>query len=82
MNNFKRSAKPAGQVRSPRPQGRPAQKRKESTLDPNLLVKKAQPSGQEGFQSVTPFTGLQLNSLLLKNIHAKGYENMTYIQEK
>ena len=82
MNNFKRSAKPAVQNRNTRPVGRPAQKKKESTLDPNLLVKKAQPSGQEGFQSVTPFAGLKLNSILLKNIQAKGYENMTYIQEK
>jgi len=82
MNNFKRSAKPAVQNRNTRPVGRPAQKKKESTLDPNLLVKKAQPSGQEGFQSVTPFAGLKLNSVLLKNIQAKGYENMTYIQEK
>jgi ATP-dependent RNA helicase RhlE len=79
---FNRNTKPANQNRNPRPTGRPAQKKKESTLDPRLLVKKAEPSGQEGFQSVSPFTGLNLNTSLLKNIQAKGYENMTYIQEK
>ena len=79
---FNRNTKPVNQNRNQRPTGRPAQKKKESTLDPKLLVKKAEPSGQQGFQSVTPFTGLKLNSVLLKNIQAKGYENMTYIQEK
>ncbi len=79
---FNRNSKPSNQARKQRPTGRPAQKKKESSLDPKLLVKKAQPSGQEGFQSVTPFTGLGLNQVLLKNIQSKGYENMTYIQEK
>lgn len=68
--------------RNQRPNGRPTQNKKVSKLDPNLLVKKAQPSGQEGFQSKTPFSGLPINTQVLKNIEAKGYENMTYIQEK
>lgn len=61
---------------------RPAQKKKESTLDAKLLVKKAQPSGQAGFKSETPFTKLNLQPTLLKNLKSKGYECMTNIQEQ
>jgi ATP-dependent RNA helicase RhlE len=58
------------------------QKKKESTLDAKLLVKKAQPSGQAGFRSETPFTKLNLQPTLLKNLKDKGYETMTNIQEE
>jgi ATP-dependent RNA helicase RhlE len=58
------------------------QKKKESTLDAKLLVKKAQPSGQAGFRSETPFTKLNLQPTLLKNLKDKGYESMTNIQEQ
>lgn len=61
---------------------RPVQKKKESTLDAKLLVKKAQPSGQAGFRSETPFTKLNLQPTLLKNLKDKGYETMTNIQEE
>ncbi|MBN7817381.1 DEAD/DEAH box helicase [Algoriphagus pacificus] len=61
---------------------RQVQKKKESTLDPNLLVKKARPTGQQGFQSKTSFTSLNLAQGILKNMKAKGYENMTNIQEQ
>lgn len=61
---------------------RPVQKKKESTLDAKLLVKKAQPSGQAGFRSETPFTKLNLQPTLLKNLKGKGYESMTNIQEQ
>lgn len=61
---------------------RPVQKKKESTLDAKLLVKKAQPSGQAGFRTETPFTKLNLQSTLLKNLKDKGYESMTNIQEQ
>lgn len=61
---------------------RQVQKKKESTLDPNLLVKKARPTGQQGFQSKTSFTSLNLAQGVLKNLKAKGYENMTNIQEQ
>jgi ATP-dependent RNA helicase RhlE len=61
---------------------RPVQKKKESTLDAKLLVKKAQPSGQAGFRSETPFTKLNLQPTLLKNLKDKGYESMTNIQEQ
>jgi ATP-dependent RNA helicase RhlE len=61
---------------------RPVQKKKESTLDARLLVKKAQPSGQAGFRSETPFTKLNLQPTLLKNLKDKGYESMTNIQEQ
>jgi ATP-dependent RNA helicase RhlE len=71
-----------GQNRNSKVTGKPKHKKKESTLDPRLLSKKAQPSGQEGFQSVIPFSELNLNMNLLKNIGAKGYQRMTYIQEK
>ncbi len=61
---------------------RPVQKKKESTLDAKLLVKKAQPSGQAGFRSETPFTKLNLQPTLLKNLKDKGYESMTNIQDQ
>lgn len=61
---------------------KPVQKKKESTLDAKLLVKKAQPSGQAGFRTETPFTKLNLQPALLKNLKDKGYESMTNIQEQ
>ena len=81
MNTNKRhkSTNPK-RVSSPGP--RPVQKKKESTLDAKLLVKKAQPSGQAGFRSETPFTKLKLQPTLLKNLKDKGYETMTNIQEE
>ena len=78
-NNRHKSANPK-RVASPGP--RPVQKKKESTLDAKLLVKKAQPSGQAGFRSETPFTKLNLQPTLLKNLKDKGYESMTNIQEQ
>ncbi|MDI1324671.1 MAG: DEAD/DEAH box helicase [Algoriphagus sp.] len=78
-NNRHKSANPK-RVSSPGP--RPVQKKKESTLDAKLLVKKAQPSGQAGFRSETPFTKLNLQPTLLKNLKDKGYETMTNIQEE
>lgn len=78
-NNRHKSTNPK-RVSSPGP--RPVQKKKESTLDAKLLVKKAQPSGQAGFRSETPFTKLNLQPTLLKNLKNKGYETMTNIQEE
>lgn len=78
-NNRHKSTNPK-RVSSPGP--RPVQKKKESTLDAKLLVKKAQPSGQAGFRSETPFTKLNLQPSLLKNLKDKGYETMTNIQEE
>lgn len=78
-NNRHKSSNPK-RVSSPGP--RPVQKKKESTLDAKLLVKKAQPSGQAGFRSETPFTKLNLQPTLLKNLKDKGYESMTNIQEQ
>ncbi|SDC52939.1 ATP-dependent RNA helicase RhlE [Algoriphagus faecimaris] len=75
----------------PKPQGKPQANRggrvnqkaaKVSKLDANLLVKKAQPSGQEGFRSERPFSDLPLSNQLLKNLKAKGYETLTNIQEQ
>lgn len=57
-------------------------KKKESTLDPRLFVKKAKPSGQEGFRTEKSFSDLGLNQKLLQNIHAKGYQTQTTIQEQ
>ncbi|MDA0314610.1 MAG: DEAD/DEAH box helicase [Bacteroidetes bacterium] len=57
-------------------------KKKESTLDPRLFVKKAQPSGQDGFRTEKTFTALGLSPKLLQNILAKGYETLTTIQEQ
>lgn len=78
-NNRHSSSNPK---RKPSPGPRPVQKKKESTLDAKLLVKKAQPSGQAGFRSETPFTKLNLQPTLLKNLKDKGYESMTNIQEQ
>ncbi|EAZ79621.1 DEAD/DEAH box helicase [Algoriphagus machipongonensis] len=79
--NRNRTAKPQG-ARRPQRGPRQTQKKKESTLDPNLLVKKAKPSGQEGFQSKTSFASLSLDSVMMRNLSEKGYENMTNIQEQ
>jgi ATP-dependent RNA helicase RhlE len=78
-NNRHKSTNPK---RVSSPGARPVQKKKESTLDAKLLVKKAQPSGQAGFRSETPFTKLNLQPTLLKNLKDKGYETMTNIQEE
>lgn len=80
-NNRHSSSNPKRKL-SPSPGPRPVQKKKESTLDAKLLVKKAQPSGQAGFRSETPFTKLNLQPTLLKNLKDKGYESMTNIQEQ
>jgi ATP-dependent RNA helicase RhlE len=79
----KNTRPPQHSKRGQKPIGRAGQnKKKESKLDPNLFVKKAQPSGQVGFRSETPFATLNLNAILLKNLEAKGYESMTNIQEQ
>lgn len=83
MNSHNKNTRPPQGRRSARPSGNPgAKKKKESKLDPNLFVKKAQPSGQEGFRSETPFSTLNLHPTLLRNLEAKGYESMTNIQEQ
>lgn len=79
-NNRHNSSNPKRNFNSASP--KPVQKKKESTLDAKLLVKKAQPSGQAGFRSETPFTKLNLQPTLLKNLKGKGYESMTNIQEQ
>lgn len=61
---------------------RQVKKKKESTLDPKLFVKKAKPSGQAGFRTEKSFNDLNLNSRLLANILSKGYETLTTIQEQ
>jgi len=82
MNNTRnRNTKPSSLSR-PNRGPRQVQKKKESTLDPNLLIKKARPTGQQGFQSKTSFSSLNLAKGVLKNLEAKGYENMTNIQEQ
>lgn len=61
---------------------RQVKKKKESTLDPRLFVKKAKPSGQAGFRTEKSFEDLNLNPRLLANIQAKGYQTLTTIQEQ
>lgn len=61
---------------------RQVKKKKESTLDPKLFVKKAKPSGQAGFRTEKSFSDLNLNPRLLANILSKGYETLTTIQEQ
>ena len=82
MNQFARkNNKSAVPNRASNPDRRQV-KKKESTLDPRLFVKKAQPSGQEGFRTEKSFTALGLSSRLLQNIVAKGYQTLTTIQEQ
>ncbi len=81
MNNTKKHIKPAS-PRSGNTDRRQVNKKKESTLDPKLFVKKAQPSGLEGFRTEKSFEGLALNSKLLQNIQSKGYQTLTNIQEQ
>lgn len=82
MNNATRkNTKPASAPRGGN-QDRRAVKKKESTLDPRLFVKKAQPSGQEGFRTEKTFADLGLTAKLLQNILAKGYQTLTNIQEQ
>lgn len=76
-----RNTKPTSS-RRPNHGPRQVQKKKVSTLDPNLLIKKAKPTGQKGFQSKTAFTSLSLSKGLMNNLATKGYVNMTNIQEQ
>ena len=82
MNQFTRkNTKPSAPARTQNTDRRQV-KKKESTLDPRLFVKKAQPSGQEGFRTEKTFADLGLTAKLLQNILAKGYETLTNIQEQ
>ncbi len=80
-NSTRKNTKPAPATRGGN-QDRRTVKKKESTLDPRLFVKKAQPSGQEGFRTEKTFADLGLTAKLLQNILAKGYQTLTNIQEQ
>jgi ATP-dependent RNA helicase RhlE len=80
-NSTRKNTKPAPAPRGGN-QDRRTVKKKESTLDPRLFVKKAQPSGQEGFRTEKTFADLGLTAKLLQNILAKGYQTLTNIQEQ
>ena len=80
-NSIRKNTKPAPATRGGN-QDRRTVKKKESTLDPRLFVKKAQPSGQEGFRTEKTFADLGLTAKLLQNILAKGYQTLTNIQEQ
>ncbi|MBA4299317.1 ATP-dependent RNA helicase RhlE [Algoriphagus alkaliphilus] len=79
MNNTRNNTAPSKAGNADR---RQVKKKKESTLDPKLFVKKAKPSGQAGFRTEKAFEDLNLNPRLLSNILAKGYETLTTIQEQ
>lgn len=82
MNTTRTNNKPSNPTRGGNVDRRQVKKKKESTLDPKLFVKKAKPSGQAGFRTEKSFSDLGLNSRLLANIQAKGYETLTTIQEQ
>ncbi|WP_026967540.1 DEAD/DEAH box helicase [Algoriphagus terrigena] len=82
MNNTRKNNSPAGSPRGGNADRRQVKKKKESTLDPKLFVKKAKPSGQAGFRTEKTFVDLNLNERLLANILAKGYQTLTTIQEQ
>ncbi|WP_018475816.1 DEAD/DEAH box helicase [Echinicola pacifica] len=74
-----------GRPQQGRPQqGRPqqAKNKRVSSLDPKMLVQKAQEGRQEGFHTDSLFSDLKLDSRLQKNIDLKGYESLTIIQEQ
>ncbi len=82
MNNTRKNTSPTGSPRGGNADRRQVKKKKESTLDPKLFVKKAKPSGQAGFRTEKTFVDLNLNERLLANILAKGYQTLTTIQEQ
>jgi ATP-dependent RNA helicase RhlE len=82
MQNTRKNTVPSNSPRGGNADRRQVKKKKESTLDPKLFVKKAKPSGQAGFRTEKTFVDLNLNSRLLSNIQAKGYETLTTIQEQ
>jgi ATP-dependent RNA helicase RhlE len=82
MQNTRKNTAPSNSPRGGNADRRQVKKKKESTLDPKLFVKKAKPSGQAGFRTEKTFVDLNLNSRLLANIQAKGYETLTTIQEQ
>lgn len=82
MNNTRKNTVPSNTPRGGNVDRRQVKKKKESTLDPKLFVKKAKPSGQAGFRTEKSFLDLNLNERLLANILAKGYQTLTTIQEQ
>lgn len=82
MNNTRKNTSPTSSPRGGNTDRRQVKKKKESTLDPKLFVKKAKPSGQAGFRTEKTFVDLNLNERLLANILAKGYQTLTTIQEQ
>jgi len=82
MNNTRKNTAPSNTPRGGNIDRRQVKKKKESTLDPKLFVKKAMPSGQAGFRTEKSFEDLPLNAKLLANIQKKGYETLTTIQEQ
>jgi ATP-dependent RNA helicase RhlE len=82
MNTSRRNHSTSNSSQGGNVDRRKTSKKKESTLDPKLFVKKAKPTGQAGFRTEKSFTDLDLNAELLTNILAKGYETLTTIQEQ
>lgn len=82
MNTSRRNHSTSNSSQGGNVDRRKTSKKKESTLDPKLFVKKAKPTGQAGFRTEKSFTDLDLNAKLLTNILAKGYETLTTIQEQ
>jgi len=82
MSLPRKNTKPSNPARGGNVDRRQVKKKKESTLDPRLFVKKAKPSGQAGFRTEKSFNDLNLNERLLANILNKGYQTLTTIQEQ
>jgi ATP-dependent RNA helicase RhlE len=82
MSLPRKNTKPSNPARGGNVDRRQVKKKKESTLDPKLFVKKAKPSGQAGFRTEKSFNDLPLNERLLANILNKGYQTLTTIQEQ
>jgi len=81
--NYSRKNKKHTPVQSNQNKGRnQANKKRVSSLNPELLVKKGKTGSQEGFKSETLYSELSLDGRLLDNLHQKGYKALTNIQEK
>ncbi len=65
-----------------KPQGRPQNRRKQSSVDINLLTQKAVPQVIEPYQAHRTFKEMPLHSSLITAISRKGFEYPTEIQDK
>ncbi|HCW08565.1 MAG TPA: ATP-dependent helicase [Cytophagales bacterium] len=79
-NNFSKKGK--NHQRPSRPFQRNRNQPAESTLDPNLFVKKAAPINELKYVSARTINDLPIDNRMKSNLVAKGYERPTEIQDR